>query len=413
MSIVAGNSLLINSLLVICPASMILSWRAELNKWSTSDFEVLCITKGTDLKKLPSTKITCVIVSYDTAKTKNAIKALTTGPRWDMLILDEAQKLKKRDTMRTKAILGPIWAKSRYRICLSGTPITDNVMDAYPTFAKIFPKGFANPEGIRHYWDFGNYFAEKESTAYGDKYYGIKNAAELRKIIRTNFFVRYTKEDVCPEMPSKTWSKIILPPEYSLKMKKSEEEMFKHEVEVIKNALEKGTPIPAVPATIAGVRKQQALHKLPPILEFIEDLLEQKLPVVVFTYHNDVLNRCKEYLNAFNPVTISGSTSAKERFLNVKAFQEDKSTNLFIGQIIAAGTGITLTRSHIVVLAENTWSPADIAQAVDRVHRIGTTKPVDIYYFSVENSIEERLLTAVMEKAKVIDAVLKREEGEE
>jgi len=408
MSIVTANTLEIKSCLIICPASVILNWEGELKRWSTCNFKVLTILKGAYLTRVTDPSFTCVIISYDMAKTPKAAKLLTSR-RWDLLILDEAQKLKKRDTHRTKAIMGavkrkkedaqPIWDTSNYRIALSGTPITDCVTDAYPTFSKLLPEAFTN------YYEFANRYANLDKTPWGDKYYGIKNAEELRLIIRSKFFVRYTKEEVATDLPPKTFTKIVLSDEYALKVPKSEEEILRAEIEAIRTALETGKPIPAIPTSIAGQRKLQAIKKLPPVMEFIEDMLEQGTPVVVFTYHNDVLNKLREYFNGFKPVTISGSTGVTARQEAVEAFQ-DGTTNLFIGQIIAAGTGITLTRSSTVVFAEMDWSPANVSQAVDRCHRIGTKHPVNIYYFSIPKSIDDRIINTVVEKTKVFDAMM-------
>ena len=84
----------------------------------------------------------------------------------------------------------------------------------------------------------------------------------------------------------------------------------------------------------------------------------------------------------------------------------DGQTDLFIGNIVAAGTSITLTRANTVVFGELAWNPSDIAQASNRCHRIGTTKPVNCYYFTVEDSVDERIINTLVDKAKTFNKVL-------
>lgn len=397
-AIVTANALHSQTILIICPASVILNWKKELLTWSKGNYKYLAVLKGTDVKEIREQAISVVIISYDLAKRSNVVQVLKER-RWDLLILDESHKLKNRASQRTVAILSEIWPYTTYRIALSGTPITDSVMDAYPVFSKMLPTHFKN------YYAFASEYAYCESSPYGDKYYGIKNADKLKLLIRKNFFIRYTKEEVLPELPPKVFTKIVLPTSYLYQVPKGEKEIAESSVNAVLKALEGGVT-PPIPTSLAGIRKEQALKKLPPIIDFISDLLEQNIPLVVFTYHTDVLNSILAEFQRYNPVSISGDTNAKERQASVSAFQNGE-TLLFVGQIIAAGTGITLTRSSTVIFAELSWSATDISQAVDRVHRIGAVaESINIYYFSIENSIESRIIDVVVEKAKTFDKLV-------
>lgn len=398
MSIVAHNNLRCRTLLVICPASVILNWVEELKSWSTIPHTYLAVlsSKNSGNIKLPLNS--AVIVSYDMAKKDRVLKQLIAR-NWDMLILDESHRLAERKTIRTKAILGSIWQKCRSRIALSGTPITNSVVGAYPLFHAFLPTTFPN------FYEFANHYANTDKTPWGDKYYGIKNAPELKQIIRSSFFLRYTKEEVLPELPPKVFTKIILPEEYALHLPKNDKEVLDAEVERIRIIIEQGKPLPPIPTSLAGKRREQALKKLPPVIEFITNLLEQNIPTVVFTYHKQVLRDLELAFTDYKPSIIEGATSPEARQDAVRNFQEG-ATNLFIGQIVAAGTGITLTRSSNVVFAELDWSAANVAQACDRLDRIGQANTVNVYYFSVLHSIEERIISTIMQKAEVFSKLM-------
>jgi len=98
-------------------------------------------------------------------------------------------------------------------------------------------------------------------------------------------------------------------------------------------------------------------------------------------------------------------TKPELRTKAVDDFQSGK-TNLFIGQITAAGVGLTLTRASICVLAELTYSPAEIDQAVSRLHRITQVNPVTAYYFQVDRSIDDDIVKVIIEKASAFKQVL-------
>ena len=105
-------------------------------------------------------------------------------------------------------------------------------------------------------------------------------------------------------------------------------------------------------------------------------------------------------------VKIDGSVSLSERNKAVEAFQGNDKIRLFVGNIKAAGVGLTLTASSNVVFLELPWTPGDLSQAEDRCHRIGQKDSVNIYFLLAPDTIEERLAHILDSKRKVLDAVL-------
>jgi SNF2 family DNA or RNA helicase len=111
-------------------------------------------------------------------------------------------------------------------------------------------------------------------------------------------------------------------------------------------------------------------------------------------------------LSEYNPVRIDGTVPTNERTQLVDRFQNDPNCRLFIGQIKAAGEGITLTAASHVAFAELEYVPGLMEQAADRVHRIGQKVAVTIWYLMGANTIDERILSILERKAKHIGAVV-------
>src|SRR6185295_16901048 len=159
------------NILIICPAVVALVWVEEIKKWATQ--------VGNYYQ----------IISYDkAAKEKNYSELLKK--KWLFLVTDESHYLKNPKAKRTKAILNEIWPKIPYKICLSGTPFTQSIMDCWPIFSRICPKEFGD------YWAFAHRYCKVQQTPWEPKFSGVKNHEKLKEIIKSKFFFRYLKQDV-------------------------------------------------------------------------------------------------------------------------------------------------------------------------------------------------------------------------
>jgi SNF2 family DNA or RNA helicase len=145
-----------------------------------------------------------------------------------------------------------------------------------------------------------------------------------------------------------------------------------------------------------------ALAKLPYVIEHVKEI-EGK--VVIFAHHKSVVSKLKEALGN-EAVLLVGDTKQSDRQVAVDEFQNNPSIKYFIGSIMAAGVGITLTASSNVVFAELDWVPGNITQAEDRCHRFGTIKNVLVQHLVLEGSLDSKMAKTLVQKQEVIDKAL-------
>jgi SWI/SNF-related matrix-associated actin-dependent regulator 1 of chromatin subfamily A len=134
--------------------------------------------------------------------------------------------------------------------------------------------------------------------------------------------------------------------------------------------------------------------------------------LVVFAVHKAAVDALMEEFKE-QAVKVDGSVSAAGRDAAVRAFQEDPKIKLFVGNIQAAGVGLTLTAASSVAFLELPWTPGDLVQAEDRCHRIGQKDNVNVYYLLADGTIEEKIAELLDEKRQVLEAVLDGKEVEE
>ena len=148
------------------------------------------------------------------------------------------------------------------------------------------------------------------------------------------------------------------------------------------------------------------------VMDWIHEFLETDNKLVVFAIHKFVIDLLMERFGNV-AVKIDGSVKMKDRDAAVQSFQNDDSCRLFVGNIKAAGLGLTLTAASNVAIIEYPWTPGDLVQAEDRCHRIGQKNSVNVHYLLANNTIENTLAAILDSKRKVLDKVLDGVETED
>ena len=384
-----ANELGFKKLLVICPASLRLNWKAEIEKWHVHNPGVQAMLNGrTKINSMQS-----VITSYNLAG-----KLTTYVP--DLIIIDELHYLKNMEAQRTTRILGDRNSFGMVNVApvvgLTGTPAPNgNPAELWPFLYKCAPDVI---DGMRYYEFLDKYCVYFEGD-YGPFIKGIRNEAELYMRLRgSGLMTRRMKADVLKDLPPKRYKMVVFP-QNSKTAKIIKKEKAFDASEIILHGVPVGSPLPEL-------RKEMGIGKVPQVSEYVRDLLQGGASkAVVFAHHREPIRLLANELSEYNPVVITGSTPARERQRSVEAFQKDPSVRLFIGNE-AAEEGITLTAAADVVLAEPEWVPGKNAQRIDRLHRIGQRESVLVHILVVEESLDSQILSKAAVKSEWSESFL-------
>lgn len=367
----------INRVLIVCPASLKLNWRSELKKWLTRRLSVvLGLDRGANIS----------IINYDILHKFN-----WKHEEFDLLILDECQYCKNPTARRSRLALS---IKAKRKLFLTGTPILNWPIEIYPLLKALQPGEW----GGKH--DFGVRYCDAFPGQWGWDYTGASNLEELNERLRSTVMIRRLKSDVLKELPPKR-RQII---ELSGKVPQSELD-YLAAVKKLQN------PGQIAFEAMARVRHEDALAKLPACIDFIKDALEESEKIVVFAWHRDVIQRLKTEVGV-NGVVVTGDTPLNVRQAMVHTFQNDPNCRLFIGNIQAAGVGITLTAASHVIFVELDWTPGVVSQAEDRCHRIGQRDYVLVQHLVLSGSIDAKMAKLLVAKQEVLDKALDKSGSE-
>jgi len=376
--------------LVVCPASLKLNWGKECDKFLHLKTPTTILNPKDKIEKASPG---IYIVNYDIIHRFDTL----LSEKWDVLILDEAHYIKNRESRRSKVILGASGLgggiKADKIIAMTGTPIENRPVEFYTILKALLPFGFSNKVF------FEKRYCGGRQGRFGWDNSGASNLDELQKKIRSTVMIRRLKKEVATDIPEKTRKLVFL----DLKLSKDQKAL---EAKPLKELLAALKPGDTNGVHIMRARKELGEMKIKPSISFIEDALASGEKIVVFAHHKDVVKGLKEGLKSYKPLIIDGSTPVNKRQGIVDTFQDDKNRRLFIGNIVAAGVGITLTAASNVIFVEYSFKPGLNMQAEDRLHRIGQKNNVLAHFLVVNNSLDSKVLLSLLEKEKVLDAVL-------
>ena len=381
-----------NKILIVCPASLKINWQREIANYSDRP---VFIAEG---KKF-STEADFVIVNYDILKnfhdTKNKEESLLEQSKFDLVILDEAHMISNVQAQRTKIINS--FAKKINRVwLLTGTPMTSRPMNYYNllniiespvaqnwmAYAIRYCQGYQFKAGNRKVWNVS----------------GASNLEELRD--RTSKqILRRLKEDVL-DLPDK----IISPVYLKLKSKEYENLMGEYYDWYDKNP-EESSSLTVQFSKLMKVRKVIANEKVSQTIEFAENIIDQGKKVIIFTNFTDTLQTIYQHFGK-QAVYLDGSCSNSVRQQAVDSFQNDEKIKVFVGNLKAAGVGLTLTSAEVVIMNDLSFVPAEHSQAEDRAYRYGQKSNVLVYYPIFENTIEAVIYDILNKKKEIIRTVM-------
>ena len=385
--------------LVVAPRSLVFNWKRESARFTPS-MRVLDHT-GTD-RKPPGEHFMdhdLVITTYGTLR-RDAEKLASF--RFDHVVLDEAQAIKNdvSDTARAARRL-----VADRRLALSGTPVENHLGELWSIVEFLNP-GMLGRSSV---W---KTVMERQPSPEGLALLG-KALAPL--------MLRRTKAEVATDLPARTDETLVC--ELDAPERKLYDELrdrFRAELlghvkaqgmrgagTRVLEALLRLRQASCHPGLIDAARKGERSAKLDALIPELLSLRENGQKALVFSQFRTLLEIAKPALEAegLRCTQLDGKTRDRESV--VARFQEDASVNVLLVSLKAGGVGLNLTAAEYVFLLDPWWNPAAEAQAIDRAHRIGQTKPVFAYRLIARDTVEERIAELQQKKRALAESVIR------
>jgi len=405
-------------ILVVCPNSVKLQWRAEIFKWSAqgTDTPVTVLDWEAREEILPTFDKGWLIMNYHNfraysrvdAEKVEAVQGRNTAyctllpGEWDWVVFDEGHNLKNRKTIGYSVARN---LKARNMAILTGTPMGNDVSEVWSLLNLI------DPERYSSYWRFYGFYVSYTEDFFGKRTInGPKNEDLLRRELSTRM-IRRTKAEVAPDLPPVTTQRI------ELEMSVLQRTMYKRALADWLIELGDGSEELEIAAPIAMiVRLRQILStpfnfgqrdsscKTEACLELIEGTDQH---IVVFTVFRKtaqaIVARLKQA--GIHGGLIMGGVDTEERDRVVQALNKGE-IQVVVCTIKAGGTGLNLQAASIGIFLDKEWNPLEQQQAEDRLLRIGQSLPVTIYHLVCPDTVDDLVEGVLERKVEMTNAVL-------
>ena len=390
-------------ILIVCPASLKINWKREIEHFSKD----VNIINGSFYKSARFT-----IINYDILKNFHTLidpkkdyedwelQLDILADEFDMMILDEAHLIKNPKAIRSKMV-NDLAKYIPNILLLTGTPISNRPMDFY-SLLKLCESPVTQDwryYAVR-YCDAKSF---KKRTNYGKTRQvwitdGASNLDELHQRTKP-ILLRMRKDDVI-DLPDK----IISTKYYEVENKSEYETVFEEYMEWMKEeGRSLGFARQLVELTV--LRKYVAYEKIAHTLELAQNAVEEGKKVIIFTNFTAVIERLMEEFGN-EAVMLYGQMTQKQRQVSIDSFQQNPKIKVFIGNIKAAGVGLTLTEGEVVIFNDLSWVPSEHSQAEDRAHRIGQDKKVNVLYPILVDTVDEIIYNVLQRKQLISDTIL-------
>ena len=341
-----------------------------------------------------------VVTNIETLRDANVVKGINKGAnKFDLIIIDEVHRCKNPTAVQSKNFLKLTSAK--YRVALTGTLLLNSPLDAYIPL-KWIGKEHCSFSNFKYYYC--NY-----TGFFNNDFVGYRNVDTLKEQLN-ECSLRRTKDLL--DLPEKTIITQIV------EMNPIQETFYANIQAGIVDQVDKVDMSTA--NILSMVARLRQATECPSVLtteniksekvSVAEDLVEQIVSgdekVVVFSTFKDTLNTLKEDLKQYKPLLCTGDVPDVIINENIEKFQNDDEHMVMLCTTSKMGTGVTLNRATHAIFISNPWTAADCQQCEDRIHRIGSKKPVFIYYLISNNTIDQRVDELVHDKGAISDYII-------
>ena len=395
--------------LIVVPTSVLPNWEREAEKFVPSLKRLIIYGTRRENMFKQIGKSDLVITTYALLR-----RDLEEIEKFDFntIILDEAQNIKNPNTITARSVRK---LNARMRLCLSGTPIENNLFELWSLFEFLMP-GFL---GSQHSFQRGIIKPIKDGDPETLEY--------LRARVRP-FILRRTKAEVARDLPPKVESVTCCALEeaqaelYAAVARKlrdqvladvDEKGLAKSQMSIL-DALLKLRQICCHPRLlkidIPGFSNNLPSGKFEAFKDMVQEVVEGGHKVLVFSQFVQMLKIIRQWLEFSQIPFCYLDGASKDRFEQVDRFNNSPNIPIFLISLKAGGTGLNLTSADYVIHYDPWWNPAVESQATDRTHRIGQTRQVFSYKLICQNTVEEKILKLQDAKRNVAEAIIPGQE---
>ena len=400
----------IRRVLIVAPLSILGVWQDEFNNFADFDYNLAVLT-GTSAKKIDTLRhlngnaLQVAVINYESAWRLEKELA-TWNP--DLIIADEGHKIKTHNISASKA-MHRLGARARYRLLLTGTPVTNKAIDVFSQYKFLNPAIFG-----QSFYAFRNrYF---DMVGYGNHTPVLKKSMERELTERIHSIAYRATKAECLDLPETTdiIRKVELEPQamllYRNLVKDSYAELSEGEV-TITNVLTKLLRLSQLTGGFLGSddsskAEQVSTAKLKVLEDIIDSALEENKKLVVIARFIPEINAICRMLDKKGVRYSLLTGSVKDRDEQVAQFQNYPDVPVFVGQIATAGLGITLTAASTMVFYSLDYSMSNFEQTKARIHRAGQRVPCTYIYLTAAGTVDEKVLKALKNKANLAKSLV-------
>ncbi|MCC6751352.1 MAG: DEAD/DEAH box helicase [Deltaproteobacteria bacterium] len=389
--------------LVVAPTSLVSNWRRELARFAPALRVLVLHGPKRHVRRRLAYQHDVVLTTYPLLVLDLDELA---AQRYHLLVLDEAQAIKNASSQAHRAAKR---LDAEHRLCLSGTPLENHLGELWALFDFLTPGLLGSSRQFREHFRY-------PIEAAGDEH----RLEALRQRVAP-FVLRRTKDQVARELPPKTeivravelkgaqrdlYESIRVAAHAQVRQAITRQGLAQSTIAIL-DALMKLRQVCCDPrlVNVRAAREVEETAKYELLFELLPQLLEQGRRVLLFSQFTSMLALIGQGLEQLGRpyVALTGATVDRQRA--VDAFEQGQ-VDVFLISLKAGGTGLNLTSADTVIHYDPWWNPAAQAQATDRAHRIGQTKPVFVYSLIVAGSVEERMLRLQRRKARLAESLL-------
>eukprot|EP00906_Rhabdomonas_costata_P016132 RCo023151 len=399
--------------LVICPLSVTSNWVSEIRRWCPS-LSVLLFHGYKDARdalrlELKSGIHDVVVTTYETV---NMEKGSLGKLSWRYIIVDEAHRLKNEESLLSRTLR---LFRSNHRLLVTGTPLQNNLHELWALLNFLLPELFENAEDFDRWFDVREGVQEKDIIS------------QLHKLLKP-FMLRRLKCDAAADLPPKKeiyiscglsgmqrdWYARVLAKDAQVVNQGGSMSRLKNVLMQLRKVCdhpylfegaEPGPPFVTDETIVESSGKMILLDRL------LARLKQQGHRVLLFCQMTRMMDILEDYLGmrGYQYCRLDGSTSPMERVDAMEVFNApDSPLFLFMLSTRAGGLGINLHSADTVILYDSDWNPQVDLQAQDRAHRIGQKKPVTVFRFITDGTVEEKIYQRALKKLYLDAAVIQQ-----